>query len=63
MWEAGGLVVAPGLTWGGYSSIAQAPAVLNGVAVGSLLFERNSSNGQVISFTNFPLSLGADEEE
>jgi sialidase-1 len=50
-------VVAPGLTWGGYTSMAKDP-VSDGE--GGLLFERNITSlpeGCVISFSTFPLGF------
>lgn len=46
------LLIAPGLTWGGYSSMARSP--LNATH-GGIAFERNDTAGDVISFTPFPL--------
>ena len=58
-WDAATFVVAPGLTWGGYSSIARSPIDAN---TGGILFERNVTietdpAGLVISFTTFPLDF------
>jgi len=54
-WEAA-LLVAPGLTWGGYSSLAPTPIA---AGLGGILFERNITDGTpdgcVISFAQFPL--------
>ena len=52
-------LVAPGLTWGGYSSMAPSP--LSGGSLGGILFERNITDGTpegcVISFSTFPLEF------
>jgi hypothetical protein len=52
--EAGTHVVAGGVVWGGYSSLAPSPLA---AGVGGILFERNNSEGNVISFATFPLDF------
>lgn len=57
-WQASTYLVAPGLTWGGYSSMARSPVT---VSTGGILFERNitadTPEGCVISFAQFPLAF------
>ena len=54
-WESS-LLIAPGMTWGGYSSLAPAPIA---AGLGGILFERNitdgTADGCVISCAQFPL--------
>lgn len=45
------LLVAPGLTWGGYTSLAS-----GGDGFGAILLERNNSDVDVISFSRFALA-------
>jgi len=56
-WESSYLV-APGITWGGYSSLAPTPL---SATLGGILFERNITDGTpegcVISFAQFPLDF------
>jgi sialidase-1 len=60
-WQAGTYLVAPGLTWGGYSSMAiGVPPLMAdaaGAPAGGILFERNNSAVDVISFSLFPLTF------
>ena len=57
-WQQTSYLVAPGLTWGGYSSLAPTPIAAD---LGGILFERNITDGTpdgcVISFATFPLSF------
>lgn len=57
-WLAATHLVAPGLLFGGYSSMARSPL---GAALGGILFERNVSvagaDTAVISFSTFPLDF------
>lgn len=48
------LLIAPGLTWGGYTSLAS-----GGNGFGALLLERNNSDVDVISFARFALATPA----
>ena len=58
VWEAAAVNVAPGLAWGGYSSMCQGDA---SNTWGGILFERNATvNGvdtDVISFVSFPYNF------
>ena len=55
-WQPASHLVAGGLTWGGYSSMAGPLARAPGL--GGILFERNdTAGGEVISFATFPLDF------
>jgi hypothetical protein len=51
---ASSLLIARGLTWGGYTSMAG--PILNS-SMAAILFERNTTAGDVISFSLFPLQF------
>jgi len=57
-WLSSSYLVAPGLTWGGYSAMARDPV---SDRLGGILFERNITDGTpegcVISFATFPLDF------
>ena len=57
-WLSSTHLVAPGITWGGYSSMARDAVATN---TGGILFERNitadTADGCVISYDNFPLDF------
>ena len=57
-WEEDTYLVAPGETFGGYTSLVVSPGVATpqGVA-GGILFERNTTATAVISFALFPLEF------
>ena len=52
-WLPGGLIVAPGIAWGGYSSLV----IDDAAGRGGILFERNDTAGNVISFETFALNF------
>jgi len=54
VWEEEDIIVGPGSTWGGYSTMVSLPVV---AGQGGILFERNDSSTDVISFTLFPLEF------
>jgi sialidase-1 len=58
-WAPRGVVVAPGLAWGGYSSLIAETVKRDksGAAFGGILYERNSSATDVISFDTFNLDF------
>lgn len=58
-WVPRGVVVAPGITWGGYSSliVETIKRDKSGAALGGVLYERNSSATDVISFDTFNLDF------
>lgn len=53
-WRAGTHLVAPGLLFGGYSSMARTPVSAD---AGGILFERNDTSTALISFALFPLDF------
>lgn len=53
---ASSLLIARGLTWGGYSSMAGPIGGANG-SMAAIIFERNTTAGDVISFSLFPLQF------
>jgi len=64
VWEEAAVLVAPGLTWGGYSSLVvdRVASDAGGAPLGGILFERNTTTAagapvNVISFALFPLDF------